>query len=103
MKVVWIFLRGEWLDCIIQFNDPGIKNEGGKDRELVQKPLDFLNAETVDHSWMQNPESSPGEAFADMFLGYVYNDIFSNGEYGEARKTFMDTFMPGWIYQAMSK
>ncbi len=39
---------------------------------------------------------SPGEEFADMFLGWVYGR-WSTSRAGRSRSLFMNHYMPGWI------
>jgi hypothetical protein len=41
-----------------------------------------------------------GEIFADMFVGWVYKQ-WAVTDLGQQRAEFMDTYMPGWIVEAI--
>ena len=53
--------------------------------------------------WQMNSSNSPGEEFADMFLGWVYNKWEAGtvgnrwSDEGHARSEWMDLHMRGWL------
>jgi hypothetical protein len=54
------------------------------------------------YGWQQSLEATTGEEFADMFLGWNYNqweDNVKNIDYGvgQARENFMNRYMASWI------
>lgn len=55
------------------------------------------------YGWQQSPETTTGEEFADMFLGWNYNrwEMEEDGsgltDLGQARSNFMDRYMASWI------
>jgi hypothetical protein len=60
-----------------------------------------LSPESASRTWRQHPgNTSPSEIFADMFLGWTYNE-WADDEYGEKRALFMDSNMPYWIFVAI--
>ena len=67
---------------------------------LEQKPKGFYKAEDGNQTWMQSTVESGSEAFADMFLGWVFNKWAPN-KYGVARADFMNEHMGSWISQAI--
>ncbi len=46
--------------------------------------------------WQLSADPSPGEEFADMFLGWAY-DAWADNPAGRLRSDFMDAHMPDWI------
>ena len=57
------------------------------------------------NTWQQTDDPSAGEEFADMFIGWVYNqwEASINGGWslaGQARASFMDEYMPPWVWFA---
>jgi RHS repeat-associated protein len=65
----------------------------------ISDPINNPNEQT----WMQSLEISASEIFADMFLGWVFDNHFSSDAYGEARSEFMDRHMPIWIDNAINQ
>ncbi|HOC22326.1 MAG TPA: RHS repeat-associated core domain-containing protein [Anaerolineae bacterium] len=51
--------------------------------------------------WQQNTAATPGEDFADMFLGWSFNN-FAPGQAGAARNSWMSANMPGWMALAVA-
>ncbi len=51
--------------------------------------------------WQQNPNPTPGEEFADMFLSWSFSH-FASDQAGAARNSWMSANMPGWIALAVS-
>jgi hypothetical protein len=53
------------------------------------------------YGWQQSPENTTGEEFADMFLGWTYNEWAPETDdfylQGQARAAFMDRHMARWI------
>jgi len=75
----------------------------GERWSFINKPEGFYLAEQNGNmTYMQSKVESESEAFADMFLGWVY-DLWAHSDYGKARSDFMDQHMRGWILQAMSE
>jgi RHS repeat-associated protein len=52
-------------------------------------------------TWVQSPQITATEIFADMFIGWVYNR-WADDVYGQERARFMDERMPIWIRDAMN-
>ena len=66
------------------------------------RPKGFYEAGTrtdMAYTWMQSPQDSDSEIFADQFLGWVYGR-WANDDDGRLRRDFMDKHMPQWIQQA---
>ena len=72
------------------------------DFSLTNKPLGYYQSNAYDYTWIQSQDRTNGEPFADMFLGWVFNNKFANNDYGRARTEFMDNNMPRWINQAIN-
>jgi len=51
--------------------------------------------------WQQNTAATPGEEFADMFLGWSFNG-FAPNQAGAARYSWMSANMPRWIALAVA-
>jgi len=51
--------------------------------------------------WQPSTDGSPGEEFADMFIGWTYQR-FSRDRWGEKRMIFMNEIMPTLIDYAIS-
>jgi hypothetical protein len=56
-------------------------------------------------TWQQSDQNTALEIFADMFLGWVYDEwagFDTQGyEVGVDRQNFMNLFMPHWIAHTM--
>jgi hypothetical protein len=68
-----------------------------------KRPYGFYEAGTEGAlilTWIQSPENTPSEIFADQFLGWVYGKWADNA-FGRQRRDFMDDHMRNWITQAM--
>ena len=85
----------------------GIYNESGP---YVAIPKDLLNEEgwimldpPYSNTWRQHPnDSSGGEVFADMFLGWTF-DVFMDDGVGSKRRSTMTTNMTDWIQWAANR
>ena len=51
--------------------------------------------------WQNNTAATPGEEFADMFVGWSF-DNFAPGAAGAVRNSWMSANMPGWIAWAVA-
>jgi hypothetical protein len=51
---------------------------------------------SANRTWRQNPDISPTEIFADMFLGWTY-DTWADNKVGIGRDNFMTTNMAEWL------
>ena len=56
----------------------------------------------IAYGWQQSKELTPGEEFADMFVGWAY-DTWATDKVGAgtAREAFMSSNMPFWISMAL--
>jgi RHS repeat-associated protein len=84
---------------LVHDSPPPIENDPWR---LEQKPEGFYNAEYGNQTWMQSVVPSGSETFADMFLGWVF-DQWALDEYGDERSKFMNEHMGSWIRQALLK
>jgi len=57
---------------------------------------------TAQRTWRQHPGDSPNEAFADMFLGWVYG-MWADDRRGRARDYFMTVNMAEWVPRAAGR
>jgi hypothetical protein len=85
----------------IRVNDILISGASSSTSWLGDYVRDFRGYESGTYPYIQNPEHSASEDFADMFSNYVYNS-FATNDYGIARYDFMSNHMSGWIALAVS-
>jgi hypothetical protein len=71
---------------------PNEYNYYGEKYNLIG-PGGFANP---NYLWVQHNGDTGQERFADMFLGWCYQK-FDGSDLGDARKDFMNRYMPGWI------
>ncbi len=77
----------------------------GKDTTITRRGLDndtrSYGFAYFRYGWQQSPQSTTGEEFADMFLGWNYNQWAPSTDrdylVGQARSNFMDRHMAPWI------
>jgi hypothetical protein len=75
----------------------------GRDYENTNSKIEGFyvdSAASGTMTWIQSPDVTASEVFADMFLGWTYNK-WAADNYGNARKNFMDDNMRSWLIQAM--
>lgn len=84
----------------------------GKDTSILRRGADndvrtYGFADTR-WGWQQSQEANrTGEEFADMFLGWNYNqwDPITDEDFyiGQARANFMNRYMPSWIAMVINR
>ena len=86
--------------------DNYVRNQLGKDPDIPRRGLnnheESYGFAGTRWGWQQSPEATTGEEFADMFLGWNYNEWENDPDsrhyvVGQARSNFMNRHTAFWI------
>ncbi|HIP69823.1 MAG TPA: hypothetical protein EYH05_00325 [Anaerolineae bacterium] len=88
-----------------------VRNKLGDDADITRRGLDnderSYDFAGTRYGWQQSPAATTGEEFADMFLGWNYNQWETEGnglsQLGQARADFMGRYMASWIALVINK